>query len=302
MKPDFFILGAPKCGTTSLAYWLGQTPSIFMSDPKEPHHYAPDYRQTWSSFRQDIDDYEALFAEADPASDVIGEASTHYLWSKVAVDNILDDVPNARFIVCLRNPKDMARSLHAHSLFWGNETIADFEAAWAAQDRRMKGRDLPPWNPNPATLQYHDVCAIGSQVETLLKKVESDRVKFVLIDDISTAPKATYKDICAFLGATPATIDFSSQNVTRARRSVTLNNAMRRIKHVSRGRLCRKVAVELDHLNQKWNVRPARRQSLRPAFDRVLSTWAGPEIEKLETATGRDLSAWLPNATNISPS
>lgn len=292
MKPDFFILGAPKCGTTSLAYWLSQTPSIFMSDPKEPHHYAPDYRQTWSSFRQGVDDYEALFADADPSCDVIGEASTHYLWSKVAVDNILDDVPNARFIVCLRNPKDMARSLHAHSLFWGNETIPDFEAAWAAQDLRMNGVNLPPWNPNPATLQYRDVCAIGNQVETLLEKVAADRVKFVLIDDIGTEPKETYKDICSFLGAAPATIDFSSRNVTRARRSVALNTAMRRLKHLSQGRVFRKIAVELDHLNQKWNVRPARRQPLRPDFERSLSVWAEPQIDKLEAATGRDLSAW----------
>ncbi len=292
MKPDFFILGAPKCGTTSLAYWLSQTPSIFMSDPKEPHHYAPDYRQTWSCFRQGIDDYEALFSGADRDRQVIAEASTHYLWSKVAVANILADAPDARFIVCLRNPKDMARSLHAHSLFWGNETIADFEKAWAAQDRRLEGDDLPPWNPNPATLQYRDVCAIGSQVEALLEKVPSERIKFVLIDDIGTEPKETYKEICDFVGATPAAIDFSSKNVTRARRCVALNTAMRRLKHMSQGRVSRKIAVELDHLNQKWNVRPARRQPLHPTFDQALTDWATPEIEKLEAATGRNLSAW----------
>ena len=43
--PNLFIVGAPKCGTTSLHYWLSQHPEIFMSDPKEPFYFCKDLHE-----------------------------------------------------------------------------------------------------------------------------------------------------------------------------------------------------------------------------------------------------------------
>ena len=44
MQPNFFIIGAPKCGTTALSRYLSQHPNIFMSDPKEPHYFCDDFK------------------------------------------------------------------------------------------------------------------------------------------------------------------------------------------------------------------------------------------------------------------
>ena len=111
--PDFFIIGAPKSGTTSLSEYLRAHPGIFFSQPKEPFFYSEDYTHPGRISRRG--DYLALFAGAPPGA-LLGEGSTWYLRSAVAVPRILQDNPDARFIVMLREPLAMLRSLHAHQL------------------------------------------------------------------------------------------------------------------------------------------------------------------------------------------
>ena len=122
-KPDFFILGAPKCGTTSLADWLREHPSIFMCGPKEPHYFNSDSEHHGAV---DLPHYESLFEDADDSHLAVGEASVWYLVSETAVDNILQYQPRARFIICIRNPVEMAVSLHDQKRFSGDEPIANF--------------------------------------------------------------------------------------------------------------------------------------------------------------------------------
>jgi hypothetical protein len=107
-KPNFFIIGAAKCGTTSLSVWLGGHPQIFMSSMKEPHFFNNDDRQAIRT----LDDYEALFWSATEEHIAIGEASVWYLSSADAVPAILQYQPEAKFIVMLRNPVEMAPALH----------------------------------------------------------------------------------------------------------------------------------------------------------------------------------------------
>jgi len=87
-KPNFFILGAPKCGTTSLAMWLSEHPNIFMCPIKEPHYFNTDGLQRIKTLEQ----YESLFTDAKPEHVAVGEASTHYLYSKEAVPRILENL------------------------------------------------------------------------------------------------------------------------------------------------------------------------------------------------------------------
>src|SRR5580658_6173851 len=118
-KPNFFILGAPKCGTTSLAAWLGRHLAIFIPATKEPNFFNTDDNREAIYGVATLDAYEALFAAATAAQPAIGEASAFYLSSAVAVANILRYQPNARFIVMLCNPIDMAPALHAELLILG---------------------------------------------------------------------------------------------------------------------------------------------------------------------------------------
>src|SRR3546814_13335773 len=102
-KPNFFIVGAPKCGTTSLANWLSEHPSIFLSNPKEPHFFDLDRRK---HYKCDLARYEGFFNGVAPTHTMVGEATTGYLRSHVAISEILKYAADARFIVGLRNPVD----------------------------------------------------------------------------------------------------------------------------------------------------------------------------------------------------
>jgi hypothetical protein len=90
-KPNFFILGAPKCGTTSLWSWLRAHQDIFMSYVKEPNFFNSDDNLGISN----LTDYEELFRGASVSHAAVGEASVWYLSSAVAIQNILQYQPEA---------------------------------------------------------------------------------------------------------------------------------------------------------------------------------------------------------------
>ena len=83
-KPNFFIIGAPKCGTTSLASWVSEHPSVYMSPLKEPDYFHANEKIG------SLKEYEQLFEGAGPEHITVGEASVRYLYSQVAVPNILN--------------------------------------------------------------------------------------------------------------------------------------------------------------------------------------------------------------------
>lgn len=125
-KPDFFIAGAPKCGTTSLAQWLATNPRICMSRPKEPNYFRTEIHSRITS----LEEYEACFAHALPEHVSIGEASPHTMYSRRTIENILAYQPDAKFIVCLRNPIEMVVSLHNRTVFNEYQTNFYFLNAW----------------------------------------------------------------------------------------------------------------------------------------------------------------------------
>lgn len=204
-KTDFFIIGAPKCGTTTLAYWLGQLDNISITTPKEPHTFADELVQ-----KMPRPSYDEMINTL-PQKNIVGDASTWYLWSSSAVDNILRYNPNAKFIVCLRNPVDMFFSYHNHVYFGGNETISDPEMAWNAQEQRIQGYQLSPFQKNPIKLIYKQTCSIGTQVEQMLTKVERQNIHFLSLEMMKSDPENVVKSVLSFLG-TPWPTDFSLEN------------------------------------------------------------------------------------------
>ena len=133
IKPNLFIIGAPKCGTTAKAHYLSEHPDVFMCPEKEPHYFNTDlnYKRGKSD---DLEEYLNLFSGATEEK-IVGEASVWYLYSKEAVRNILEFNPNAKFIIMVRNPIKMAPSLHQQLFYNGRETEKDFNKAWCLQTK-----------------------------------------------------------------------------------------------------------------------------------------------------------------------
>ncbi|MEP0825293.1 MAG: sulfotransferase, partial [Nitrososphaera sp.] len=108
--PNFFIVGAQKCGTTSMYYYLKDVPGVFMCPVKEPNHFAPNVRETVAiDVIRDKREYLDLFRKAD-GNIAIGEASVFYLWDPDAPRLIRQTVPNAKIIIMLRDPIERAFS------------------------------------------------------------------------------------------------------------------------------------------------------------------------------------------------
>ena len=204
--PDFFIAGAPKCGTTALYSYLQTYPGIFMPGPKswagqvsakEPHYFCfdfPDYRRYRS-----LDDYRQLFAEA-PADAMIGEGSVWYLYSEVAVPEIMAVNPRAKFIILLRNPVDMADSLHNLLFHTLDEDIEDLAVAWDMQAQRARGQQIPRRCRESRHLLYREVCSFYPQVERLLAHVPREQCMIIISEEFRAAPAETYRQVLQFLG------------------------------------------------------------------------------------------------------
>jgi len=294
VKPNFFILGAPKCGTTSVAAWLEQHPAIFMAATKEPNFFNTDDNQEPIYGVATLDAYEALFAAATAAQPAIGEASVFYLSSAVAVANILRYQPNARFIVILRNPIDMAPALHAELVILGLENIRDFRTAWDLQYDRRHGRHVPMLSGSWRRLfLYADVCALGTQLQRLFAAVPRDRVLTILLDDVVADPRREYVRALRFLGVDD---DFGQEfpvyNSARVSRSPRLTRALFLATRI-KDRLGIRLNLDLWRRVSDRNVVTTPRESLPCAVTNMLRCHFAGEVALLSHLLGRDLQHWL---------
>jgi hypothetical protein len=91
LAPDFVIVGAPKCGTTSLYTYLATHPQISMASQKEPFFWSPDVVNR--GMVTDPQRYAALWDGAAPDA-LRGEASADYILSERAIPDLLRSRPD----------------------------------------------------------------------------------------------------------------------------------------------------------------------------------------------------------------
>lgn len=294
--PDFFIIGAPKCGTSALSEYLSTHPEVFFCQPKEPFFYSADYTHRSRISRRE--DYLALFAEA-PAGTLLGEGSTWYLRSDVAVPRILEDNPDARFIVMLREPVSMLRSLHAHQLREMDEGIEDLAAAWEAQAERAEGRQLPRLCADPKMLQYQRVCSLGEQLERLFSFVPRSHVLVHIFEEFVADPGAGYERTLAFLELPPdGRAEFPPVNEARSYRSRLLHRFTGHVKREWAGpyQTLKSAANQVGLRPATWvtqsNKRAAEKRALDARFAADLRNEFKPAVEHVESLLGRRIEAW----------
>jgi len=196
---DVYLVGAPKCGTTSIARWLAEHRDVYVSVPKEPYYWAADYPRMRAHYGFDSRGaYEGLYSNpAARAATLRVDGSTTYLYSQCAVADIDEAVPGARFVVTVRNPVDLLVSYHRTQLVALNETETDFGTAW----RRSLDGGRPDTDPlDPKLVDYPLVGRLGAAIGRLLTTVARERVHFVLFDDLVNDPSQTWRGLTEFLG------------------------------------------------------------------------------------------------------
>lgn len=297
-QPNFFVVGAPKSGTTALATYLGEHPEIFMCSPKEPHYFADDFPN--HRFVTRWDDYLGLFERAGDHHRVVGEASVFYLYSKVAITNLLARIPSARLIVMLRNPIELAQSMHAQALRTRDETSTDFCAAWNLRNTRRRGQRIPRKCRDVKILLYDDVARLGSQMERLLAVAPRNQVRWWFYDDFADDPKRVYGEVLEFLRvANDGRSEFPPINL----RSVARSQLVAQFTQKTPRTLVKAAMLLKKHLGiDQWRILDALRcvnftqvtsNYLAPELLAQMRRHFAPDIRLLQDISGRDLSYWL---------
>lgn len=299
MKPNTFFIGAPKCGTTSVCHYLSEHPNVFFSSPKEPFYWCTDFKdhQLGHEPKYDrIEDYLALFAEADPQShQVVAEGSTRYLCSRVATRDIISYQPDARFIALVRNPVDLVQSYHMEQVYSLYESDPDFESAWR---REINLTELP--DPETIFKQYASIANLGSQIQFVQSIVGEDRLHVVVFDDLKESMLDVYNGILEFLDLpSDGRSEFPVLNASHGHRFKWLAKivldppdllapSIRKLRFfLSSNRFS-----VVESLKKKLN-RPKERTEISASLSCELQDHFRPEVQKLGQLIGRDLNHWL---------
>jgi hypothetical protein len=291
-KPDSFIVGAAKCGTTALYEYLNQHPDIFMSPEKEPAYFCPDL----FPLRRSEEEYLQLFLEATTQKR-IGEASSSYLYSKQAAAEIKNFCPAARIIIMLRNPVDMLHSRHAQLYYHCVEDIEDFGQALAAEQDRKEGRRPARPEHSIQHLFYRETAKYTEQINRYLDLFPADRIKVIIFDDFKSETARVYRDVCLFLDVDPTfQPTFRVVNENRKIRSRFLQELLEvpgpTLRKIGRPLTPRSLRHKIMKDLRQLNSTPAPRKPLDSDFRRALQAEFRPEVMRLSQLLNRDLSHW----------
>ncbi len=316
-QPNFFIVGAPKCGTTSLYEALRQQPLVFMpydSDnywkTKEPCHFCPDLIAREHLAISDRQSYLQLFANAGTAQR-IGESSALYLFSKLAANAIYDFYPNAKIIILLREPVAMMRSWHADCLRHGHEDVVSFQRAIELEESRSRGEQLPRGSGYPLCLQYRAMAHFTEQIERFENRFGSQQIKTLLLEDLKSVPQASLDSIREFLElprCSPIQLVLHNEGVVLNRGQLLKSRWKNRLRGYTAVRWARRyIPADFDGwLN--WGLQPLLRgriadtpvdTAVSEAFIAQLRQQMAGEVERLANLIERDLSHWQVHATPL---
>lgn len=298
-RPDFFIVGAPRCGTTFMYTYLRMHPDIFMPARKEPHFFCPDLDQGSERdsrhFTRELAVYLSLFSEADHHKRV-GEASTGYLFSGVAAQRIKRFDPNAAIIIHLREPVEAMYSHHAIRSIMGGEDVP-FERALELETERMDGRHLTRSGAKRHMSLYRSVASYTRQVARYLEVFDREQIHITIYDDLRDDPAGAYHATLDFLGLdTSFSPPMGVVNASKRPRSELLFRFLHS-STISRGakrilpRRWHHRAGKLASKGQRLTRREAPRPAMDPALRAELEVSFRSEVEDLSELLGMDLVA-----------
>lgn len=193
--PNFFILGAARCGTTALYRALAQHPQVYLPTIKEPTFFSEPFQVIGNPIA-----YASLYRHVKHEL-AIGDASHAYLTHPYAPRTIRAFFPHARFIITLRNPAERALSLYLVMVRKRYEWHSTLEAALRAESRRFASQRFAArcrgyfWN-----YMYYRSGLFGEQIQRYLDLFPSNRFLFTTMYDLAREPAKVMERIERFLG------------------------------------------------------------------------------------------------------
>lgn len=297
--PTFLLVGAPKCGTTSLAHYLGQHPDVFFSEPKEPIFFEAEYEKG-------LEYYWRTYYRAWHGESAIGEGRVWNLYLPFVPLRIRESVPEARLIALLRDPVERAYSHWWHRHSRGQEPLG-FGAAVAADRARIERGEgfegeegARRWRAGlegaGQSTSFRVLLDLGFYAEQLGRYLDlfpASRLHVILRGDVITDLPGVMRRLFAFLGVSEDAPlrDASPRNVRAAR---VRSSGARRLLLATRSLGLRHLVPRAlrPRLRTGWLEHAGEQPPMPPGIRRALVEYYEPHTRRLERLLDRDLGAW----------
>ncbi|MDZ7790910.1 MAG: sulfotransferase [Xanthomonadales bacterium] len=299
-RPNLFLVGAQKSGTTTLAVMLANHPDVFMSSPKEPGYLAFGERgytgvdgygrlaHAASWVINSEDDYLDLYVDAPDGVRWLGDASTWYLSEPDAAERLHAFNPEAHIIAILRHPAERAYSGWCHARRDQEEPCESFSEALDMESKRENASHL---------LRYREMGRYAGQLRRYFDVFGKSRVLVLFYEDLRDEPEDLWRRCADFLSldADARAPAAHRQNRSGKPRSRLLYKLMRserfkkRMKQILPGRLAAWAKNRAEAVNMRRF--PPMPQEQRRRLEREFAV----EVRELMSLTGHDLTHWLPD-------
>lgn len=295
LKVNFVMVGAPKCGTTSIAKYLDQHPDICFAREKEPFYFIPDavskinakdpmYEVISKKAHLSVESYRSLFERGDKQkAKLFGDGTVHYFYHyEEATKNIKSQVGDVPIIVILRNPVDRA---YSNYLYQKRLQLDSFEKALGKEDSRRSAGYNSFWFYKEVGLYYNPVRHY---------KANFSKVFVGFYDDFCKAPEVFLSEVTGFLGADASyRYDISARyNETAVPKSIFFHYVVYAKKKLFGNR---RMFPELIMSLLARFSRGKQRHGMAPTTALDLLEFYKSDIEKLESLLNEDLSRWKKN-------
>ena len=283
VEPNFFIVGAPKSGTTNISYYLMQHPQVFMPENLEPYYFARlDIPQNYE--REIISNekkYLNLFKNTKNCR-AIGESSPVYLYCPHSALEIKNRFPNSKIIISLRNPVEIAYSEYFSLKFMGFDENKSFNELLDSSEAQLTRNEF----------QIDSLLEAGfysNHIKRFQKIFPKNQIKIIVFEEYVKNTTPTINSILSFLNIKKSiTFKIAPKGAYKVPRNLAsqklLNNSTFR-------KAARSIipTVTRQKIGERFFVKESSRSSLsRNERQRLVEIYQD-DVENLDKLLGRRL-------------
>ncbi|HIK32301.1 MAG TPA: sulfotransferase domain-containing protein [Oscillatoriales cyanobacterium M59_W2019_021] len=281
---DFLIIGAQKCGTTSLYHYLTQHPQVVSANQKEVHFFDLNYSLG-------LEWYKRQLGQGDCPNCLYGEASPYYIFHPRVPQRVYQHFPQVKLIVLLRNPVERAISHYYHEFNRLKVETLSLEEAIAREPERLKGEleklDADP-NYYSYNHQHYTYLSRGLYLEQLqrwMKLFPKEQFLILSSEEFWTNPDRTLAEVLNFLQLSPLQLEtylsYNAGNYSQGASSPK-NRILEKV------RLLRQRVTSYAGLY--WYERPRKLANFSLSFQQKLNQYFQEPNEKLFSFLQRDFN------------